>query len=144
MDYIFLSSISGIMLLYLVVSYNIACQWYKSFWACLEEMPAHLQFAQTPAIQYKVPKFHLPPHNTVCHGPFSFNYAKWVGWTDGEGVERNWSWLNGTAGSTSQMGPGARHDMLDDFMGFSNFKKTKDLGEQHLIASITLSISRFT
>ncbi|KAF8223330.1 hypothetical protein L208DRAFT_1317366 [Tricholoma matsutake] len=90
-------------------------------------MPAHLQFVQTPAIQHKVPKFHVPPHTVVCHGPFLFNYSKWVGQTDGEGVERNWSWLNGAAGSTSHMGPGAHHNMLDDFMGFSNFRKKNDL-----------------
>ncbi|KAF8238244.1 hypothetical protein L208DRAFT_1497757 [Tricholoma matsutake] len=117
MDYIFLSSITGILLLYLIVSYDIACQWYKNFWTHLKEMPTRLQFVQTSTIWYKVPKFHLPPHTVACHGPF-----------DGEGVERYWSWLNGTVGSTSQMGPGARHDTLDDFMGFSNFRKTNDLG----------------
>ncbi|KAG6807025.1 hypothetical protein H0H92_009113, partial [Tricholoma furcatifolium] len=55
-------------------------------------------------------------------------FKKENGRTDGEGVERNWAWLNGTAASTSQMGPGSRHDTLDDYMGFWNYKRTIDLG----------------
>jgi hypothetical protein len=80
-------------------------------------------------MRYKVPKFHLPPHVPACQAPFSFNFATGVGRTDGEGVERNWSWLNGAAASTSQMGPGSRHDTLDDYMGFSNFRKVTELGK---------------
>lgn len=128
MDYIFFSSIMGAFLVSLVVSYDIACQWYKGFWERLKHLPERLQFIKTPAIQFKVPKFHLPPHIPACQAPFSFNYSKWVERTDGEGVERNWSWLNGAASSTSQMGPGRRSDTLDDFMHFSNFKKTMAFG----------------
>ncbi|KAG6914287.1 hypothetical protein DXG01_001266 [Tephrocybe rancida] len=75
---------------------------------------------------WAVPKFHLPPHKPQCHGPFALTFMPGVGRTDGEGVEQNWAWLNGAAPSTSQMGPGSRHDTLDDFMGFSNFRKTVD------------------
>ncbi|KAG6806094.1 hypothetical protein H0H92_012730 [Tricholoma furcatifolium] len=92
-------------------------------------MPSRFQFIKPPQIRFKVPKFHLPPHKVECHGPFALNYTSGVGRTDGEGVERNWSWLNGAAPSTSQMGPGARHDTLDDFMGYWNFRKTVDLGD---------------
>jgi hypothetical protein len=131
MDYIFLSSVMGIVLLSLIVSYDIACQWYKNFMERLKSMPSCLQFIKPPSMRYKVPKFHLPPHVPVCHAPFLFNFAIGVGWTDGEGVERNWSWLNGAAASTSQMGPDSCHDTLDDYMGFSNFRKVVELGLFH-------------
>ncbi|KDQ23967.1 hypothetical protein PLEOSDRAFT_1048198, partial [Pleurotus ostreatus PC15] len=55
------------------------------------------------------------------------NYTKWVGRTDGEGVERMWSWLNKVAHSASMMGPGGRQDTLDDFCNFWNWRKTVNL-----------------
>ncbi|KAG6825395.1 hypothetical protein H0H92_003827 [Tricholoma furcatifolium] len=101
----------------------------KNFWERLSKMPSRFHFVKQPQVRFKVPKFHLPPHKVECHGPFALNYTSGVRRTDGEGVERNWSWLNGAAPSTSQMGPGARHDTLDDFMGYWNFRKTVDLGD---------------
>ncbi|KAJ7493726.1 hypothetical protein FB451DRAFT_1335999 [Mycena latifolia] len=112
MDHLWFSSLMGIMLLSIMASYDIACQW---------KMPSHLQLPTGMKVQFKVPKFHLPLHVKKCHGPFSFNYMKWVGRTDGKGVKRNWSWLNMAARSISVMGPGSRDDTLDDFCGFSNF-----------------------
>jgi hypothetical protein len=117
------------MLLWIIISYDIACQWSKNFFNRLKAMPPRLQFKQALSLQFKVPKFHLPAHKADCHSRFSFNYTPGVGRTDGEGVERNWSWLNGAAASTSQMGPGSRSDTLDDFMGFSNYRKVTNFGE---------------
>jgi hypothetical protein len=92
-------------------------------------MPEAMRLPSSLKILFKVPKFHLPPHVKVCHGPYSFNYMKGVGRTDGEGVERNWSWLNSAARSISVMGPGSREDTIDDLCDFSNWRKTVDLGE---------------
>ena len=83
----------------------------------------------------RFPKFHLPAHKADCHSRYSFNYTPGVGRTDGEGVERNWSWLNGAAASTSQMGPGSRNDTLDDLMGFSNHRKVTNFGELQCLKS---------
>jgi len=82
-----------------------------------------------PSIQFKVPKFHLPAHHSDCHSWFSFNFTWGVDCTDGEGVEHNWLWLNSTAASTSQMGPGLWIDTLDNFMGFYNYQKIIKLGK---------------
>jgi hypothetical protein len=135
MDYLFLSSVAKTTLRSIIVSYDIACQWFKKFNERYQVMPPHLHFDRMPSIQFKVPKFHLPPHRPECHAPFSFNYTPGVGRTDGEGVERNWSWLNGAAASTSQMGPGSRTDTLDDFIGFANFQKSVKLGNCGTIIS---------
>ncbi|KAJ7665643.1 hypothetical protein B0H17DRAFT_906614, partial [Mycena rosella] len=56
--------------------------------------------------------------------------------TDGEGVERNWSWLNMATWSISVMGPGSHEDTIDDFCGFSNWKKVVALGESMLCLSV--------
>ncbi|KAF8059256.1 hypothetical protein FPV67DRAFT_1675319 [Lyophyllum atratum] len=143
MDMIFLSSMAGVLLMWVVLSYDIACQYSKNFWTRLSHLPDDLQFINVPRIWWKVPKFHLPPHKPECHGPYSLNYTQGVGRTDGEGVERNWAWLNGAAPSTSQMGPGARHDTLDDFMSYWNYRRTVDFGQtllKNLVAAIPEAI----
>ncbi|KAJ7191675.1 hypothetical protein B0H12DRAFT_1039767, partial [Mycena haematopus] len=139
MDYLFFSSLIGIVLLTVVASYDIACQWCRNFWTRAEKMPTALKLPSWIEIIFKVPKFHLPPHVKACHGPYSFNFTKGVGRTDGEGVERNWSWLNWMARSVSVMGPGAREDTIDDICGFSNWKKTVDLGNS-LLQKLVLAI----
>lgn len=129
MDYLFFSGLIGITLLTVLASYSIACQWSCNFWKRTKKMPEELQLPDWVEIIFKVPKFHLPPmsRNAMAH-PYSFNYTKGVGRTNGEGVERNWSWLNGAARSVSVMGPGAQEDTIDNLCGFSNWKKTVDLG----------------
>ncbi|KAJ7715473.1 hypothetical protein B0H16DRAFT_1805290 [Mycena metata] len=139
MDYLFFSSLIGITLLTVVASYDIACQWSRNFWARASKMPARLKLPEGLNMLFKVPKFHLPPHVKPCHGPYSFNYTKGVGRTDGEGVERNWSWLNWAARSVSVMGPGSREDTIDDLCGFSNWRKTVDLGNS-LLRKMVLAI----
>ncbi|KAJ7866049.1 hypothetical protein B0H14DRAFT_3084255 [Mycena olivaceomarginata] len=139
MDYLFFSSLIGITLLTIVASYDIACQWSRRFWTRAQNMPKAMRLPSGLKILFKVPKFHLPPHVKVCHGPYSFNYTKGVGRTDGEGVERNWSWLNSAARSISVMGPGSREDTIDDLCGFSNWRKTVDLGNS-LLRKMVLAI----
>ncbi|KAJ7874256.1 hypothetical protein B0H13DRAFT_2348668 [Mycena leptocephala] len=139
MDYLFFSSLIGITALGLVASYNIACQWSRNFWERAKKMPAHMRLPEGIRVIFKVPKFHLPPHVKECHGPYSFNYTKGVGRTDGEGVERNWSWLNWAARFITVMGPGSREDTIDDLCGFSNWKKTVDLGNS-LLRKLVLAL----
>jgi Kyakuja-Dileera-Zisupton transposase len=113
----------------IIVSYDIACQWGIHFHHRVKEgpMPGHLHPPPSLQMTTLVPKFHLEAHTTKCHARYSFNYAIGVGRTDGEGVERNWSLLNGIASSVSMMGPGACWDTLDDFCNFANWCKTVDL-----------------
>ncbi|TFY78355.1 hypothetical protein EWM64_g5653 [Hericium alpestre] len=46
--------------------------------------------------------------------------------------EHNWSNTNGAASSTKEMGPGARHDTLDNYCGHSNWQKVVQMGHQLL------------
>jgi hypothetical protein len=131
MDYLWFSSVMGIALLSIITSYDIACQWFRHFWERMKVLPDEMHLPESVKVQFKVPKFHLPPHIKKCHAPFSFNFTKWVGRTDGEGVERNWSWLNMIARSVSVMGPGSREDTIDDFCGYANWRKTVSMGKRH-------------
>ncbi|KIL56756.1 hypothetical protein M378DRAFT_57844, partial [Amanita muscaria Koide BX008] len=139
MDYLFLSSIRGADVIKIFSSYDIACQWGKNFLRRANDAPPHLQPSPTIDIKFLVPKFHLEVHTVKCQAPFSFNYAVGVGRTDGEGVERNWSLLNGIASSVSMMGPGARWDTLDDFCNFANWRKTVELPST-LLRKMSLAI----
>ncbi|KAJ7796830.1 hypothetical protein B0H13DRAFT_2245360 [Mycena leptocephala] len=130
MDYLFVSSVIGMVVMGIIASYDIACQWGHNFWDRMKKMPPPMQLPDWIEIQFKVPKFHLPPHVKKCHGPYSFNFTKGVGRTDGESVERNWAWLNRAARFISVMGPGSRDDTLDDLCGWTNWRKTVDLGKR--------------
>jgi hypothetical protein len=128
MDYIFLSSLARTSLSLVTISYDIACQWSRNLCARMEKMPSWMHVLDSTKIRFCVPKFHLAAHVPSCWAPFSFNFMKWVGRTDGEGVERNWSWLNGIARCVSMMGPGGRWDTLDDFCNYHNWRKTTATG----------------
>ena len=128
MDYLFLLSLARTTLFLITISYDIACEYSRNIWSRMYKMPSWLHIPDSTKIRFRVPKFHLPAHVAKCWAPFSFNFTKWVGRTDGEGVERNWSWLNGIARCVSMMGPGGRWDTLDDFCNYHNWRKTTGAG----------------
>ncbi|KAJ6449491.1 hypothetical protein C8R45DRAFT_849722, partial [Mycena sanguinolenta] len=132
MDYMLFMSMLGSVLLWLFISYDIACQWYKNLWTRMEIFPAEAQWRQDEQKRKKavflVPKFHLPAHIEQCNIDFSFNLTRFVGRTDGEAPERGWADANRLANSTSISGPGARRDTLDAHFQYSNWKKIVRLG----------------
>lgn len=135
MDYLFLSGMKhskgGVG--ETVVSYDIACQWSLKLWDRIKIYPESLQIDhEQHSFYFLVPKFHLPAHIKKCQTDYSFNFNKNVGRTDGEGVERGWSYINPIAASTREMGPGSRRDVLDDHFGDWNWKKTTKLGKSQI------------
>ena len=131
MDYLFLRSLRLVFLVWLVVSYDIACQWAKNLRDRMGLYPHELQTALEGflSLVFLVPKFHLPAHIASCQIEYSFNLTRWVGRTDGEAPERGWSRFNSVATQTKEMGPGSRRDTLDDHFGDWNWKKTVGLGK---------------
>lgn len=131
MDYAMLSTLMGITLLMLVISYDIACQWSKNFRSRILDFPDDLKKLDLNCISLVtvIPKFHIYAHGRGCQTRWSLNYLRWMGRTDGEGVEREWSHINPVAMSTRLMGPGGRHDTLDDHWGAWNWRKLVGLGE---------------
>jgi hypothetical protein len=139
MDYLFFSSlhtskersITKRDLLRLIVSYDIVCQWYKYLWNRMKVFPHswHVDHDGQISVVFLIPKFHLPAHIRRCHNTFSWNLTRGVGRTDGEAPERGWSENNPLAASTKEMGPGSRHDVIDDNLGDSNHKKITRFGK---------------
>ncbi|ESK83397.1 hypothetical protein Moror_15625 [Moniliophthora roreri MCA 2997] len=132
MDLILLMSVMNCVLLMLLISYDIACQWFKHFYARMRALPSDLHIPDFTNIQFKVPKFHLPVHVPSCYAPFSFNFTKGIGKVDGEGIERQWSLLNPISCSLSMMTAGGRFDTLDNFCNYLNWKKTISLASSLL------------
>jgi len=115
--------------MFLVISYDIACQWHKNLWERMQIFaPEEALSSSVRSVLFLVPKFHLPAHVEACNLQFSFNLTKGVGRTDGEAPERGWANINPAAQSTKEMGPGTRRDTLDDHFGDWNWKKTIKLG----------------
>jgi hypothetical protein len=43
MDYIFMAAVVTTGILTLIASYDIACQWIKNLWTCMERLPEHIR-----------------------------------------------------------------------------------------------------
>ncbi|PPQ77567.1 hypothetical protein CVT26_006159 [Gymnopilus dilepis] len=129
MDYVFISAIHTYMLLLILISYDVACQWFKNLFSRLEDAwPPEPQLPSVARLIPAIPKLHEPMHNTANHQVFSLNYIPGVGLSDLECPERVWSAHNALGNSTKTQGPGSRHDVLDDHFGFWNWQKFVGMG----------------
>lgn len=129
MDYVLLSTLVNVVITSLVVSYDIACQWNINLRTRIAQFPPAMQFnLYDISFTTVIPKFHILGHCRKCQSIWSLNYHRWMGRTDGEGVEREWSHINPVAMSTKVMGPGACHDTLDDHWGAWNWQKIVSMG----------------
>ena len=130
MDYVFLSSLMGIAVACVLISYDIACQWSRNLAKRVKAFPPTMQEAFLRILLlFAVPKFHLPAHGGKCQSPYALGLIKGAGRVDGEGIERGWSLMNAIATATREMGPGFRHDTMDDHWQSLNWRKIVGLGE---------------
>lgn len=125
MDYIILSALIGLCLLRIIISYDIACQWSKNLSTRMLQYPEHMRInPDRVEIRTAVPGFHIRAHGADCQQLFSFSFLLWVARTVGEEVETGWAHMNLASPSIQEMGPGHRHEVLNDHWGGWNFQKT--------------------
>ncbi|RDX44819.1 hypothetical protein OH76DRAFT_1538089, partial [Lentinus brumalis] len=74
-----------------------------------------------------VPMFHIHAHRDRCRSVYSPYLLRHWARTNGEGVERGWSMVNGFAPATKEMGPGSRRDMLDSVWADQNWVRITKL-----------------
>ncbi|KAI9070213.1 hypothetical protein FKP32DRAFT_1558354 [Trametes sanguinea] len=128
MDLIFVYAMRAYLTVNKIVSYDIACQWSKSILERIANFPPHVQIPiPEGSISYVIPKLHYHSHVQLGHSPYSLNYLKGAGRTDGEGVERRWWDIQPIAASTKVMGPGQRQGVLEDHWGYANWRKRADM-----------------
>jgi hypothetical protein len=114
----------------LTLSYDIACQYSRNFERRTSQFPASMQPSTDviKTVKYVIPKFHIYGHGQSCQTKYSLNYLQHSARTDGEEPERWWAHINPISMSTREMGPGARHDTIDDHAGAWNWRKITGLG----------------
>jgi hypothetical protein len=74
-------------------------------------------------IDVGIPSWHILGHGDKCKSDFCLSYMPGVGRTCGEEVETTWAQTNSLATSIREMGPGARHETLNDQWCGWNFRK---------------------
>ena len=130
MDYIFAATIQFILALIILISYDIACQWFVNLFSRIDDhWPDDIKILSTTQLIPAIPKLHKPMHGRVNHEVFSLNFIPGVGKLDLETPERVWSVHNSLGNSTKTQGPGGRHDVLNDHFGFWNWLKYVGLGK---------------
>ncbi|KAJ7572679.1 hypothetical protein C8J56DRAFT_806785 [Mycena floridula] len=134
-DFIVWMSLWMTLLNWIVMPHNIMCQYNINFYERMEaqfgDMPSRIH-SKDVRFTWTVLKFHLPAHVQTCWQAFNFNYTRWTGRSDGEAVERGWSWLNRLGRSIKEMGPGSWWDTIEDHIGFHNWQKVTGIGHSLL------------
>ncbi|KAM6497206.1 hypothetical protein JOM56_007679 [Amanita muscaria] len=123
MDYIVLSALSGTTLPRVVISYDIGCQWSKNLRRRMEEYPDEMKLDPNMQIDIGIPGWHINGHGEKCKSNFCLSFMPGVGRTCGEDVETAWAQTNSLGTSVREMGPGARHETLNDQWCGMNFRK---------------------
>ena len=122
MDYIILSALAGVKLPRVVITYDIGCQWCKNLRRRMEELADDLKLDSATVVEVGIPSWHINGHGENCK-TFSLSYMDGVGRTCGEEVETTWAQTNTLGTSVREMGPGARHETLNDQWCGWNFRK---------------------
>ncbi|EIN05219.1 hypothetical protein PUNSTDRAFT_75000 [Punctularia strigosozonata HHB-11173 SS5] len=110
------------------ISYDIMCTYIINFKSRFAILISLLCLPWLCVLRGFIPKFHLPGHGETCQDDFSFNVNSGVGQSHGETIEQIWAYLGISGTSTSEMGPGNRHLVLEDMMGAQNHRKVVNLG----------------
>ncbi|KAJ7343885.1 hypothetical protein DFH08DRAFT_701870 [Mycena albidolilacea] len=130
MDFIVLSALAGFALLWLMISYDIACQWKLNLAERIQRLPSDMRLPlDTIKIQYALPVWHAGSHNEECQNDNSLSFKVGVGKTDGEGVERTWSVMNPAAFMTKDAGRGVRADTIEGKIDNHNYLKNVGQGD---------------
>ncbi|KAK6985142.1 CxC2 domain-containing protein [Favolaschia claudopus] len=130
MDFIVLAALAGFSLLWLTISYDIGCQWKQYFSDRVKSFPSEMRLPFDEIhVQYALPVWHAASHNEDCQNENSLSFKPGVGRSDGEGVERTWSGLNGASFSTKDAGQGVRSDTIEAKIDNHNYLKNVGQGD---------------
>ncbi|KAF7331292.1 CxC2 domain-containing protein [Mycena kentingensis (nom. inval.)] len=109
MDWVFFQILQHVSyLLWIIVSYDIVCQWIKKILERVKNLEPHIRIRVIWAlVRFVIPKLHILGHVAKCRTRYSLLLLRGGAQTDGEGIERPWSNIGGVAASTRRRaGPG--------------------------------------
>lgn len=122
-DFNVLATLIGILLLWIVLTYDVACQWSKNLRTCIADFPLEMQIPEMMRLDVAIPGWHINRHGETCRNNFNISYIEGAGRMVGEDVETVWAGTNPLALSIREMGPAAWHDTLNDHWNRWNFCK---------------------
>ena len=111
-----------------VILYDVFCQWFVHFSKRVTE-GLYLSIPKDMEIIGGVGKFHISAHVQECFTKYSPNFIKGIGQVDGEIVETLWSVFNWISRSARTGSKSHRHEIYDDHMRDSNWKKLVESGK---------------
>jgi Kyakuja-Dileera-Zisupton transposase len=115
-----------------LIIYDIGCQWIINFKSRLRDSH-HLSIPDAMELLVAVGKFHLSAHVKECFALYSLNFVHGSGQLDGEILETLWAPFNFISASARTMSMASRHQVYDDHMRDSNWKKIVGMGRCHNI-----------
>lgn len=127
MDYIALSSVIGVILLWIIFTYDIGCQWSKNLWSRMEDFPEYMKIDEGTKVDVAIPSWHIKGHGSGCQASYNLGYLPGAGRTCGDEIESSWAHTNPLAASVREMGPGAHHETLNDHWNGWNYRKVVGL-----------------
>ena len=146
MDFLIFSSLLFIILPWIVITYDIGCQWSKNMWNRMEDFLEAMRINPDTCVDVGNLSWHINAHGKDCRDSFSLGYLIGAGRTCREEVETSWSHTNALTSSIREMGPAAHHDTLNDHWSGWNFHKIVGFRMYSLInvtSSPHLSITRY-
>lgn len=117
------------VLLWILLSYDIICQWFKNLAECIKGLPPLVRLAVVRRIiAFVIPKLHILGHLLKCQDTFNLLYTLGAAMSDMEGIERIWSGSGLLGTSTREMGPGSRQNTIEDYWHNWNWRKNVSQG----------------
>lgn len=132
MDFIVFSTLVGVLVTYLTLSYDICCQWSRNLKRRVSQLPDIMQVAPMTLlrkVKCVIPKFHLHNHGLKCHLNFNLNFLRFSAQSDLEDPERWWAHINPISMSTREMTAGSRIDLINDHAAGWNWRKITGFGK---------------
>ncbi|KAJ7595288.1 hypothetical protein C8J56DRAFT_1115038 [Mycena floridula] len=128
-DYALASALEriGLRQRWIKLCYDIWCQYSINLVERFEREFAHL----APLVREMtglIGPVHIVSHIKRCHALFLANTTESAGRACSDNIEQPFVETKTTGGSTKHMNGGHRHDVLDDFHNFWNYKKMTDMG----------------
>ena len=139
MDYILFSALMLIRLPWVFLTYDIICQYSVKIEERMRKLPTPLQNDQDFILSVALPVWHGIAHFLECRSKFLVQYKKGTGKNDCEAPERVWARMNPISYATKEMGVGAQHDAIEDFVDYHNFSKNANIGEISLYCNTRLT-----
>lgn len=124
MDYIIFSALKWILLVHIVITYDIACQWSKNLSKRMDKLPEDIQVdLEKTKVTAAIPSWHINGHGSDCQTNYALAFRPGSGRTCGDEIESSWSQTNVLGASVREMASGGRHETLNDHFNGANIRK---------------------